>query len=262
MRPCRAAGKRLLLVGRQGNNTAADLELTEGETIVKANPLIAGALAALLGCLPVSGREFYMPDGTEVKLRLHTEIDTRISQVGDRFICSVEEPVRLEGIEVIPIGTRIHGRISDLRRPRRFPSRGGKLVLAFESIELPGAGTVQISGSLWDLYEPDEASGDAQLPDVDISDEGRLKAGGPRKLKRTLAVVGGAAAGGAAGATTRGGGTNRGLAGAAIGMVVGVGIALLWFRGKHVQLPAGTALIMRVDRGVTLSVPLLPPPRR
>lgn len=228
-----------------------------------ARRLLAWILAVGLGPVPGWGRDFYMPEGTEIKLRLHTGIDTKINQEGDRLICSVEEPVMLEGMEVIPIGTRIHGRIAQLQRPRRFPSRGGRLVIAFESIELPGGGTVQISGSLWDLYEPEESADDSTLPDVDIGEEGELKAGGPRKLKRAISVLGGAAAGGAAGAATRGGGTStdRGLAGAAIGVVVGVGIALLWFRGKHVQLPAGTALIMRIDRGVTLSVPALPPRR-
>ena len=213
---------------------------------------LVGGLSLLLLPAPGWGRDFYMPEGTEVKLRLHTAIDTKINQPGDRLICSVEEAVMLEGIEVIPIGTRIHGRIADLQKPRRFPSRGGKLVIAFESIELPGGGTVQISGSLWDVYEPDESAPDEKPPDVEIGEEGELKAGGPRKLKRIVSILGGTAAGAAASGK---------IAGAAIGIALGAGIAFLWFKGKHVQLPGGTALIMRVDRGVTLSVPALPPRR-
>lgn len=204
--------------------------------------------------VPVPGwaRDFYMPEGTEVKLRLHTAIDTKINQRGDRLICTVDEPLSLEGLQVIPAGARVHGRISDLQKPSRFPSRSGKLVIAFESIEVPGGGIVQISGSLWDLYEPDEYANDDKPPDVDIGQEGQIKAGGPRKVKRIGSLVGGAGAGAAAG----------GVTGAAIGVAVGAGVAFLWFKGKHVQLPAGTGIIMRVDRGVTVSVPDLPPPRR
>ena len=117
---------------------------------------------------PSHGRDFYMPEGTEVKLILHTSINTKINQEGDRLICTVQEPVFLEGIEVISAGSRVHGRIASIRKPRRFPSRGGQLVLAFDSIEVPGSGNVPIAGSLWDLYSPDEYADDEQAPNVDI----------------------------------------------------------------------------------------------
>jgi len=218
---------------------------------------LAILVSLLLVPLPGWGRDFYMSEGTEIKLNLHTGIDTKINQEGDRLICTVAEPVMLEGFEVIPVGARVHGRISDLQKPRRFPSRAGRLVIAFESVEVPGGGVVQISGSLWDLYEPDEYANDDKLPDVNIGEEGQLKAGGPGKLKRTVSVLGGAAVGAGAGSTA-----GAVVAGAAIGVAVGAGVAFLWFKGKQVQLPAGLGIIMRVDRGVTVSVPDLPPPRR
>jgi len=212
--------------------------------------MLAWALTvALLLPLPSSGRDFYMPEGTEIKLILHTSIDTKINQEGDRLICTVQEPVYLEGIEVIPVGTRVHARIASIRKPGRLPSKPGKLVLAFESIEVPGSGNVPISGSLWDLYSPDEYADDEKAPDVSIGEEGELKGSGPRKLKRAASILGGAGAGAAA----------SGAAGAGIGVAVGVGVAFLWFKGKHVELPAGLGMIMRVDRGTTLSVPQLPP---
>ncbi|MFQ5817683.1 MAG: hypothetical protein ACE5H2_06990 [Terriglobia bacterium] len=212
-------------------------------------PLI---LSVLLMPLPGWGRDFYLPEGTEIMLTLRTSIDTKINQKGDRLICTVAEAVFLEGVEVIPVGARVHARIAELQKPRRFPSRGGKLVIAFESIEVPGGGTVKISGSLWDLYEPDEYADDDELPSVDIGEEGQLKASGPRKLKRTIPLLGGVGAGAAAG----------GIPGVAIGVAAGAGAAFLLFKGKQVQLPAGLGLIMRVDRGVTVSVPAMPPPRR
>ncbi|MFQ5927929.1 MAG: hypothetical protein ACE5MH_10910 [Terriglobia bacterium] len=219
---------------------------------MKGKRSLAWILMVLLVPLPGWGRDFYMPEGTEIMLNLHTSIDTKINQKGDRLICTVAEAVFLEGVEVIPVGARVLAHIGDLQKPRRFPSRSGKLVIAFDSIEVPGGGTVKISGSLWDLYEPDEYADDDELADVNIGEEGQLKAGGPRKLKRAVPLIAGPAAGAAAG----------GAAGAVIGIAVGAGAAFLLFKGKNVKLDAGLGIIMRVDRGVTLSVPEMPPPKR
>jgi len=204
----------------------------------------------LLLCLslpwPSSARDFFLQEGTEVILILHTTVDTKISRSGDRIIATVQDPILLDNIEVIPHGARVLGRVGEISKPGRF-GRGGKLILTFESIDVPGSGQVQIAGSLVDIYDPEDLD-DPLLRDVDIGSEGEVQASGPRKLKRVGSVVGGGAIGAAAGA---------GL-GAAIGVAAGAGVAYVWFKGKHVEVPAGTGLIMRVDRGVTVSVPNMP----
>lgn len=200
---------------------------------------------ALLCPWPLRARDFFLQEGTEIRLRLRTTVDSKINQTGDRIIATVEEPVLIDNLEVIPVGARVHGRIGDIQKPGRF-GRGGKLVLAFESIEVPGAGNVQISGSLVDLYEPEDQ--EAAAKDVDVGQEGQVTGSGPRKLKRVASI----GAGGGLGAAAGGG------LGAAIGVAVGAGVAFVWFKGKNVELPAGIGLVMRVDRGVTLSVPELP----
>lgn len=218
-----------------------------------ARKLVA-ALAglALLLPLPLSGRDFFVQAGTEVVLRLHTTVDTEISQKGDRIICTVEDPVLIDNTEVIPPGSRVLGRVGDIKKPGRF-GRGGQLVLTFESIEVPGAGNVKISGSLVDLYDPEyedrvKDKEMEELKGVDLGREGEIKGAGPRKLKRVASV----AAGGGAGALAGGG------LGGAIGVAVGAGVAFVWFKGKHVELPAGTGMVMRIDRELTLSVPDMP----
>lgn len=211
-----------------------------------------GGLAILtvlaLLCPPsLSGRDFFLQEGTEIDLRLHTTVDSKISQANDRIIATVQDAVTIDNVEVIPVGARVLGRIGEIQKPGRF-GRSGKLVLTFESIEVPGAGNVQISGSLVDLYDPEAE--DEVVKDMDIGREGEVEAGGPRKLKRIASVGAGGAIGGAA----------AGGLGGAIGVAVGAGVAFVWFKGKHVELPAGTGMIMRVDRGVTLSVPDMPRP--
>ncbi len=206
---------------------------------------------ALLAPLPGIGRDFFLQEGTEIYLRLHTTVDTKISQAGDRFISTVEEPVLLDNIEVIPVGARVLGRVGEVRKPRRLGGRGGRLVLTFESIEVPGAGTVQIAGSLVDIYDPDTIENeDDTLKGMDIGSEGEVKASSAGKIKRLSTVLAGGGIGIAAGAG----------AGGAIGGAVGAAVAFVVLKGKQVELPAGIGLVMRIDRGITLSVPDLPSP--
>ncbi len=206
---------------------------------------------ALLAPPPVVGRDFFLQEGTEIYLRLHISLDTKISQAGDRTVSTVEEPVLLDNIEVIPVGARVLGRVGEVKKPGRF-GRGGRLVLTFETIEVPGVGNIPITGSLVDIYDPDTLEDeDDTLKDIDIGTEGEVKAGGASKIKTLTTSL----AGGGAGAALAGTG-----AGAAIGVAAAAAGAFIWFKGKQVELPAGIGLIMRIDRGITLSVPDLPRP--
>jgi hypothetical protein len=206
---------------------------------------------ALLAPPPVAGRDFFLQEGTEIYLRLHISLDTKISQAGDRTVSTVEEPVLLDNIEVIPAGARVLGRVGEVKKPGRF-GRGGKLVLTFETIEVPGAGNIQIAGSLVDIYDPDTIEEeDDVLKDMDIGAEGEVKAGGASKVKTISTSLAGGGVGGALAGTG---------AGAAIGVAAAAAGAFIWFKGKQVELPAGIGLIMRIDRGITLSVPDLPRP--
>jgi len=221
----------------------------KGHGLIKQTRHAAAILlaAALLFPEPLPARDFFLQDGTEINLRLHTTVDSKISQAGDRIIATVEDAVSIDNLEVIPVGARVLGRIGEIQKPGRF-GKGGRLVLAFESIEVPGAGNVQISGSLVDLYDPEAE--DQQVKDLDVGEEGQVEAGGPRKIKRIGSTVAGGGIGAAGG----------GLVGAAIGVAVGAGVAFIWFKGKHVELPAGKGLVMRVDRGVAFAVPDMPRP--
>ena len=211
------------------------------------HPVAVLIAAALFFPTPLPARDFFLQEGTEINLRLHTTVDSKISQAGDRIIATVEDAVSIDNVEVIPVGARVLGRIGEIQKPSRF-GKGGRLVLAFESIEVPGAGNVQLSGSLVDLYDPEAE--DQQVKDLDVGEEGQVQAGGPQKIKR----IGSTVAGGGIGAAAGGG------LGAAIGVAVGAGVAFVWFKGKHVELPAGTGLVMRVDRSVAFAVPDMPRP--
>ncbi|MBI2956887.1 MAG: hypothetical protein HYY26_06215 [Acidobacteria bacterium] len=209
--------------------------------------LAVGLGLAVAGLAPLLARDFFLQEGSEITLKLRTSVDSRINQKGDRIICTVEEPVQIDNVEVIPVGTRVHGRLGEIQRPGRF-GRPGRLVLTFENIEIPGAGNVPISGSLVDLYDPEEEELQKITRDLDLGEEGEVKGGGPRKLKRGASIGIGAGVGAATG----------GGIGAAAGAAAGAAVAFIWFKGEEVELPAGTGLVVRIDRGVAISVPDMP----
>ncbi|MDI1240817.1 MAG: hypothetical protein PSX80_02705 [bacterium] len=59
-----------------------------------------------------SGSSIYeLPAGTRIKVRMDTEINSKVNRVNDTFIVRVIEPVFNRGVEMIPRGALIDGRI-------------------------------------------------------------------------------------------------------------------------------------------------------
>src|SRR5438105_621107 len=58
-------------------------------------------------------RYFTVPANQVIRVRMDTELNSRTARVGDRFSASVTEPVYGEsGIEVIPVGSKVWGRVT------------------------------------------------------------------------------------------------------------------------------------------------------
>ncbi len=57
------------------------------------------------------GSIYELPVGTRIKVRMDTEISSKVNRAGDTFIVRVIEPVFNRGIEMIPKGALIDGRI-------------------------------------------------------------------------------------------------------------------------------------------------------
>lgn len=54
---------------------------------------------------------YELPAGTRIKVRMDTEINSKVNRVNDTFIVRVIEPVFNRGVEMIPKGAIIDGRI-------------------------------------------------------------------------------------------------------------------------------------------------------
>src|SRR5437016_5375782 len=105
-------------------------------------------------------RYFTVPANQVIRVRMDTELNSRTARVGDRFSTSVTEPVYGEsGIEVIPVGSKVWGRVSSVTRAgRRSP---GHISVAFNSLELPNRARYTINGSLASL-QTDQVNADSE----------------------------------------------------------------------------------------------------
>src|SRR3982750_1789323 len=88
-----------------------------GLPVSATSPLQVGAPAAGNATLRI---------GTEVPLRLDEELTTKGKQlrVGDRFHLETAEPVMVQGVNVIPVGTPAVGEITDIRNKGMWGKSG------------------------------------------------------------------------------------------------------------------------------------------
>jgi len=184
-------------------------------------------------------QSYTVPDGTRIQAKLESTINSRTNRQGDRFSAKVTESVMIEGKEVIPAGTTLEGRVAEVKAASRARSRG-EINLTYERLIFPNGVSETIVASAAELSESEKEQIDRK--------EGTIK--GESTHKRDAGeVAGGAAAGAGIGAVAGGG------KGAAIGAGVGglIGLAdSLRRKGKEVELPAGTRMVIRLDRPLTI----------
>jgi hypothetical protein len=208
---------------------------------VLAVALAMAALPAVVQAqtsLAEAQNQYWIPEGTEFKLALHTAISSKKSKKGDIVITTLLDPVYVEDQEVLPKGVRVDGRIEEVHAAAHR-GKGGQLYVLFDSLTLPNGQKIAISGSLTEVFAS-RNGGDNSTVDA----EGDLKGGGASKLKRVVIFGAPAAAGAAAGGM-----------GAAIAAGVG-GIVASYFipKGKQAELPAGSLIGMRLDRDLTITL--------
>ncbi len=177
-------------------------------------------------------------EGTTLRVTLDTTLSTKTSRPGDRFTATLREPIYVNGKEAIPYGTQVEGRIAQVERPGRVHGVG-KLDIAFERITLPNGYSETIVAS---------TAGTETTDKTKVGKEGTVS--GPSSRKRDVEET---AAGGGIGAGI--GAIAGGAKGTAIGAGVGALIGLadsMRRRGKDLELPAGTTIIVRLDRPLNL----------
>jgi hypothetical protein len=175
--------------------------------------------------------------GQIIRVRMNQTITSETARIGDQFTTSVVEPVYAEGVEVIPAGSSITGRVASVNRASR-QSKAGTIGVHFVSLRLPNGVIQTINGDLSNLTNED----------VKADNEGGVS--GRSATKRNVVFIGGGAATGALIGAIAGGGKGAGI-GAGIGAGLGVAGALL-SKGNEAVVKAGTEFGVILNQNLTL----------
>ena len=223
--------------------------------------VLAGAL--LFTTAPVSFSEplpeprpepLKVAPGTEVRLHIVGTIGTAASRDGDAFVAVLSEPVFVGNTLLIPAGTRVHGTIGMVAPARRFSVFRGQayLDLNFRSLEIDGR-LIPVHMSILEILRQGTDREAPRRHDVKI-DEGQIieQRHDYRGdvLGGSISSSGGALIGLIAGNVARGFGF--GLIGSAAYIVAR--------KGKEVNLPDGTGMLVSIDDAVTLPATVPPAP--
>jgi hypothetical protein len=171
-----------------------------------------------------------------IRVRMDNELNSRTARVGDRFSTTSTDPVYANGVEVIPSGSKVWGRVSTVKRAeRRSP---GTISVSFYSVEMPNGSKHTINGSLTSL----------QADDVNSDNESTVQ--GRSNQKRDIVFIGGGAATGAIIGAIAGGGKGAGI-GAIIGGALGTG-GRLYEKEQQAVVKSGTEFGVSLNRSVSL----------
>lgn len=93
--------------------------------------------------------------GTRIRVRLDSEINSKVSSVNDTFLTAISAPVKIRGVEVLPVETIIEGRIVRVSSAG-IGNKPGMLRVKFETIYLADGVKREIDA---DLIEVQNDSG-------------------------------------------------------------------------------------------------------
>jgi len=76
---------------------------------------------------------FTIPTGSKISIRMIDSVNSETQKIGDQFIAVLDEPILSGGVEVVPRGADIRGRISNVNEAGRV---AGKAELGLELTQL------------------------------------------------------------------------------------------------------------------------------
>jgi type IV secretion system protein VirB10 len=209
----------------------------------QANPASPAHPAAAAGA--GSGDPVTIPSGTRVPLALKQAISTKNAREGDPVYAATTFPVVINDRIVIPAGTYVQGRISQVKRGGRIKGRA-EVLMHFSTLIYPSGYTVVLPGAVENVPGAEKTSMKDEEGTIRQDSQTGEKAKTVATAAGTGAVVGGLS-----------NGVKGGLIGAGIGGGVGTAIGLLT-RGNDVRMDAGTTLDMMIQRDVTVDGSRIP----
>jgi hypothetical protein len=184
--------------------------------------------------------------GTQLHLTLLNRINTSDARDGDPFVAVVADPVYLGGQLLIPAGARVNGVIGTVNKARRFSIFRGQayLNLTFRSLEIDSR-IIPVQMSLLTIEQPHGQSNGKRRRDVRIEEGQVVQAKHDVKGDITAGAVG------TGGGTLIGAVFSHALRGFGLGLA-GSAVYIVARKGKEVELPAQTGMLVRMDNTITV----------
>lgn len=171
-----------------------------------------------------SANTITIPAGTMISVRTIDAIDSEKNRIGDRFQATLQEPIEVDGVVVVPRGADVYGRLSEAKEAGRLSGRS-QLKLELTGIVINGRTQPVVTGEY-------EAKGSSRTASTAKKSVGGAAVG---------AIIGGLA----------GGGTGAAI-GAGVGAGAGAGINVIT-KGEQVKVPSETLLEFRLEQPLTLA---------
>lgn len=192
--------------------------------------------------------------GTQLKLVLLTGLSSSVAREGDPFYAELAEPAYLGSQLLLPAGTRVKGEIGTIMRPKRFSMFRGQAAmnLYIRYVEIDHR-EIPAPMSILAIYETiAKTERGNERKDLKTVEGAVVQA--RRDIKGDVRVV----ALGTGGGTVIGTVFSHVMRGLMIGLV-GSSAYVVTKRGKEVELPAQSGLLVRLDNTITVPTPQAAP---
>ena len=173
-----------------------------------------------------------VPAGTVIPVTLTSRISTKNARDGDGIYGKTVFPITVNNKIVIPEGSFVRGKVTEIRRPGRVKGKG-ELTLNFQTLVLPSGITVPIYTSLGGAGGAGERKGEATVQGDSSKGEDAKTVGTTAAQGALIGVI-----------ADRGKGA---VVGGGVGAAAGAAAVLL-ARGKDLVLEPGTTIEIVLDR--------------
>jgi len=189
-------------------------------------------------------RDNELAEGTLLRAALDQPISSDSARRGNTFTAHLTADVTNRGRVLLPSGSQIRGRITEVRQAKRF-GPGTMMRLQPDSILLPDGTQYTLSAQLIDFDRMSDAHRSTRISgegEIHQDNHVKTRVAGLTFTTGTAAVAGAVLAGGV---------------GAAVGAGLGAGAGLIWWsKQDHVQtLDAGTVMVLDLDRPLFVGNP-------
>jgi hypothetical protein len=185
----------------------------------------------------VPSREGELSEGTLLKTKMLDTLSTSSTMPGSRFKAEVTEPIERNGRVIIPVGSILEGRVTEVHGGKRITG-GALLHLETSDVTLP-------DGMHYIVHAQVVGTGKSEFK---VTGEGTLKK--KEHPKETLVVMGGVTGAAAATGAVMGGGV-----GAIVGASIGAGVStVIWLKqDRQATLPKDVALVFSLTTPMILT---------